>query len=196
MYIFDRVTGEPVFPIEERPVPRGDVPGEWYSPTQPFPTKPPPFDHQGVMVDNLIDFTAELRAQAKDNLSLYKLGPLFTPPVVSKLQGPIAGFRSSGGMNWPGFSFDPETHIAYVPSFTSFPALALLPPPNREFSDADFVEGFANTGVRYVSGPGENVGADAKPASAPGRGGTAGEGGPPAAGGRGSPNPLRSEERR
>ena len=181
MYIFDRVTGEPVFPIEERPVPRGDVPGEWYSPTQPFPTKPPPFDHQGVTVDNLIDFTPELRAQARDNLSLYKLGPIFTPPVVSKLQGPIAGFRSSGGMNWPGFSFDPETHIAYVPSLTSFPALALLPPPNKEFSDADYVEGFANAGVRYVSGPGENVGADAKPLPAR-------EIGLPAAGGR-SPNP-------
>ncbi len=84
-------------------------------------------------------------------------------------------------MNWPGFSYDPETHIAYVPSFISFPALGLLPPPNKEFSDADYVEGFANVGVRYVSGPGENVGADAKPLPAR-------ETGLPAAGGR-SPNP-------
>jgi quinoprotein glucose dehydrogenase len=181
MYVFDRVTGQPVWPIEERPVPKGDVPGEWYSPTQPFPTRPPPFDYQGVEADSLIDFTPELRAQAKDNLALYKLGPIFTPPVVSKVEGPIAGFRSSGGMNWPGFSYDPETHIAYVPSFVSFPALGLLPPPNKEFSDADYVEGFANAGVRYVSGPGENVGADAKPLPAR-------ETGLPAAGGR-SPNP-------
>jgi quinoprotein glucose dehydrogenase len=161
MYVFDRVTGQPVWPIEERPVEKGDVPGEWYSPTQPFPTKPPAFDYQGVTIENLVDFTPELRAEAIRLTSKYKLGPVFTPPVVSKASGPIAGFRSSGGMNWPGFSYDPETHIAYVPSFISLPPVALLPPPNREFSDVDYVEGFADTGVRYVSGPGENVGADA-----------------------------------
>ncbi len=81
MYVFDRVTGKPVWPIEERPVEKGDVPGEWYSPTQPFPTKPPAFDYQGVTVDNLIDFTPELRALAKDMVARYKLGPIFTPPV-------------------------------------------------------------------------------------------------------------------
>jgi quinoprotein glucose dehydrogenase len=175
LYAFDRVTGEPIWPIEERPVEKGDVPGEWYSPTQPFPTKPPAFDYQGVTIDNLIDFTPELR-EAQRIVSKYKLGPIFTPPVVSKAEGPIASFRSSGGMNWPGFSYDPETHIAYVPSFVSFPPVGLLPPPNKEFSDVDYVEGFATTGVQYVSGPGENVGADAPrpavraaaPAPAPG----------------------------
>ncbi|MGD1093926.1 MAG: PQQ-binding-like beta-propeller repeat protein [Bryobacteraceae bacterium] len=168
MYVFDRVTGQPVWPIEERPVEKGDVPGEWYSPTQPFPTKPPAFDYQGVTIDNLIDFTPELRAEATRMASKYKLGPIFTPPVVSKADGPIAAFRSSGGMNWPGFSYDPETHIAYVPSFISFPAVGLLPSPNQAFSDIDYVEGFAGTGVRYVSGPGENVGSDApRPARTP-----------------------------
>jgi quinoprotein glucose dehydrogenase len=166
LYVFDRITGEPVWPIEERPVPKGDVPGEWYSPTQPFPTKPPAFDHQGVTVDALIDFTPQLRAEAEDILEKYKLGPLFTPPVVSKVEGPIAGFRSSGGMNWPGFSFDPETHIAYVPSFTSFILAGLLPPPNKEFSDINYVEGDARIGVRYVAGPGEDVGADVRPGAA------------------------------
>jgi glucose dehydrogenase len=161
MYVFDRVTGKPVWPIEERPVPKGDVPGEWYSPTQPFPTKPPAFDYQGVTVDNLIDFTPELRAEAIQLTSKYKLGPIFTPTVVSKADGPIASFRSSGGMNWPGFSYDPETHIAYVPSFVSLPPVALLPSPGKNFSDIDYVEGFADSGVHYVSGPGENVGADA-----------------------------------
>src|SRR6185436_7205361 len=116
-------------------------------PTQPFPTKPPAFDHQGVTIDALIDFTPQLRAEAEDILEKYKLGPLFTPPVVSKVEGPIAGFRSSGGMNWPGFSFDPETHIAYVPSFTSFILAGLLPPPNKEFSDINYVEGDARIGV-------------------------------------------------
>src|SRR5580698_8592042 len=168
LYVFDRVTGKPVWPIEERPVEKGDVPGEWYSPTQPFPTKPPAFDYQGVTTDNLIDFTPELRVEALKMTSKYKLGPIFTPPVISKADGPIAAFRSSGGMNWPGFSYDPETHIAYVPSFISFPAIGLLPSPNPAFSDIDYVEGFAGTGVRYVAGPGENVGSDApRPARAP-----------------------------
>jgi quinoprotein glucose dehydrogenase len=168
LYAFDRVTGETLWPIVERPVEKGDVPGEWYSPTQPFPTKPPAFDYQGVSIEKLIDFTPELRAEALQIVSKYKIGPVFTPPVVSKAEGPIAGFRSSGGMNWPGFSFDPETHIAYVPSFVSLPPVALLPSPGKEFSDIDFVEGFAPTGVHYVSGPGENVGADAPaPAARP-----------------------------
>ena len=165
MYVFDRLTGEPVWPIVERPAPSGDVPGEWYSPTQPHPTKPPAYDHQGVTVENMIDFTPELRAEAVKLLSRYKLGPIFTPPPVSKAEGPIAGFRSSGGTNWPGGSYDPETHIAYVPSFTSMVPLGLLPPPSKEFSDANYVMGTVINGVRYVSGPGEDVGADARQAT-------------------------------
>jgi glucose dehydrogenase len=168
MYLFDRVTGQPIFPIEERPVPQSDVPGEKTSPTQPFPTRPPPYDHQGVTVDNLIDFTPALHEEALKIASRYKLGPIFTPPPVSKADGPIAGFRSSGGTNWPGGSFDPETHIAYVPSFTSFPILGLLPPPSKDFSDLPYVSGNALTGVRYISGPGENAGADAPPRTGPG----------------------------
>src|SRR3954469_1765624 len=161
LYLFNRVTGEPVFPIEERPVPQSDVPGEKTSPTQPFPTKPPAYDYQGVEAQNLIDFTPELHADALKIAARYKLGPLFTPPPVSKREGPIGSFRSSGGTNWPGGSFDPETHIAYVPSFMAMPVLGLMPPPNKEFSDLPFVSANALTGVRYISGPGENVGADA-----------------------------------
>ncbi len=168
LYLFNRVTGEPIFPIEERPVPQSDVPGEKTSPTQPFPTKPPPYDHQGVTLDDLIDFTPELRAEALTIAARYKTGPIFTPPPVSKAEGPIAGFRSSGGTNWPGGSFDPETHIAYIPSFTSMPILGLLPPPNKEFSDLPYVSANVLTGVRYISGPGENVGADAPPRTGPG----------------------------
>src|SRR5579871_6697360 len=185
LYVFDRVTGQPVWPIEERAVEKGDVPGEWYSPMQPFPSKPPAFDFQGVTIDNLIDFTPELRAQAKDIVSRYKTGPIFTPPVVSKVEGPLAAFRSSGGTNWPGFSYDPETHIAYIPSNTSLPPVGLMPPPSKEFSDIRYVEGDARIGVRYVSGPGENVGADVK-APTPARGATP----PPSPGpGRGGLNP-------
>ena len=90
LYVFDRVTGQPIWPIEERPVPKGDVPGEWYSPTQPFPTRPPAYDRQGLAIDDLIDFTPELRAEAVKAIARYKIGPIFTPPVVSQAEGPIA----------------------------------------------------------------------------------------------------------
>jgi quinoprotein glucose dehydrogenase len=199
VYTFDRVSGQPVWPIEERPVPKGDVPGETYSPTQPFPTRPPPYDHQGVTEDNLIDFTPALRAEALKLMSRYKTGPIFTPPVVSRAEGPIASFRSSGGTNWPGGAFDPETQILYVPSFTSLVTVGLMPPPTSEFSDVRYVVGNALTGVRYITGPGENAGADAPPppargaapppaagGAAGGRGGGGGEGGE---GGGGGPNP-------
>src|SRR5207248_9927394 len=89
LYVFGRVTGQPVWPIEERPVPKGDVPGEWYSPTQPSPTKPPAYDRQDVALSEAADFTPEIKAQAEKVLSKYKLGPLFTPPVVSKVGGPL-----------------------------------------------------------------------------------------------------------
>ena len=119
LYVFDRVTGKPIWPIDEKPVPKGDVPGEWYSPTQPFPTKPPAYDRQGVTANDLIDFTPALRKEALEIVSWHKLGPLFTPPVVSKIDGPLGTLMApsqDGGTNWPGGSFDPETHILYVPS--------------------------------------------------------------------------------
>src|SRR5436190_1776524 len=90
LYVFDRITGQPVWPIEERPVPQSDVPGEKTSPTQPFPTKPPAYARQSVGLDDLIDFTPELNAEAKRIVSRYKLGPMFLPGVVSKTDGPIA----------------------------------------------------------------------------------------------------------
>src|SRR5580704_4767842 len=117
LYVFDRVTGQPVWPIEERPVPKGDVPGEWYSPTQPFPTKPPAYDNQGVSIDQLIEFTPELRAEAVKLVSKYRIGPLFTPPSVSKADGTLGAITSpgsTGGANWPGGSYDAETHKLYV----------------------------------------------------------------------------------
>ena len=117
LYVFDRITGEPIWPIEELPVEIGSVPGEWYSPTQPFPTKPPAYDRQGVSEDDLIDFSPELRAKALEIASWYKLGPLFTPPVVSSIDGPLGILMSpstGGGTNWPGGSFDPETGMLYT----------------------------------------------------------------------------------
>ena len=137
LYVFDRTNGQPVWPIVERPVPKGDVPGEWYSPTQPFPTKPPAYDRQGVTIDDLIDFTPELRAEAVQLVSKYKLGPLYTPPVMSKVEGPIGTLMlpsAGGGSNWAGGSYDPETHRLYVYSQTTPSSLGLVPaPPNNDF---------------------------------------------------------------
>ena len=131
-YVFDRVTGEPVWPIEERPVPAGDVPGEWYSPTQPFPTKPLPFDVQGITEDDLIDFTPELRAEALRLARRGRLGPIFTPPAVRGEHKPLIQTPGSGGgVNWPGSAIDPETGRLFVPSQTRLRAIELVkyPPP-------------------------------------------------------------------
>src|SRR5262249_21606538 len=168
--VLDRVTGQPVWPIEERPVAKGDVPGEWYSPTQPVPTKPPAYDRQGVSIDDLIDFTPELRAEAEKIAAKYKLGPIFTPPSVSKLEGPLATLvlpSATGGTNWQGGAYDPETHTVYVGSQTNITPMGLLRPPDPKISDMNFVQGSATTGVRSTLGAGGDAGADARPAQAP-----------------------------
>jgi quinoprotein glucose dehydrogenase len=146
LYAFDRVTGQPVWPIEERPVEKGTVPGEWYSPTQPFPTRPAAYDRQGVSLDDLIDFTPELKAQGAALAAKYRLGPLFTPPVVSQRPGPLATLMmpsSTGGANWPGGSFDPETKMLYVYSATQITGLGLIPPKDRAQSDMRYIQGRA-----------------------------------------------------
>ncbi len=165
LYVFDRVTGKPIWPIEERPVEIGTVPGEQYSPTQPFPTKPPAYDRQGLQMDDLIDFTPALHAEAVERVSHYKLGPIFTPPVVSKASGPIgtlAMATSQGGTNWPGGSYDPETHIFYVFSQRALSTLALVP-PEAGMSDMNFIQGTATEGPRRTGGSGADQGADAAP---------------------------------
>jgi quinoprotein glucose dehydrogenase len=123
-FVFDRVTGEPVWPIEERPVPQSNTPGERLSPTQPFPTKPAPYDRQGISVDDLIDFTPALRAEALDIAKQYVLGPIYTPPSIAgtapgETKGTIAVPGWMGGSNWNGGAFDPETGVLYVPSWTA-----------------------------------------------------------------------------
>jgi quinoprotein glucose dehydrogenase len=160
LYVFDRVTGEPIWPFEERAVPAGDVPGETYAARQPFPTKPPPYDRQGVSLDDLIDFTPELHAEAVQLVSKYKLGPIFTPPVVSKLDGPLATLvlpSATGGTNWPGGAYDPETHVLYVFSQTSISPLGLVP-PDAKTSDMNFVQGNAASGARRTGGAGATAG--------------------------------------
>jgi len=137
LYTFDRVTGQPIWPFEERPVPKGDVPGEWYSPTQPMPTKPPAYGVAGIpSVDDLIDFTPELKAEALNVISKYKIGPIFTPIVVSKREGPFGTILTTGVTNWPGGSYDPESHILYVHASTGMISNGLVPgdPARSEFA--------------------------------------------------------------
>ena len=151
LYVFDRTTGKPVWPFEEKPVEKGDVPGEWYSPTQPIPTKPAAYARNGTSIDDLIDFTPELRAQAVAIASRFKLGPIFTPPVVSKAEGPIGTLArgpTNGGSNWPGGSYDPETRMVYVASSNAAPAVLGLVQPSKERSDMDWIGGVAGGGGR------------------------------------------------
>ena len=136
-YVFDRVTGEPVWPIEERPVPIGDVPGEWYSPTQPFPTKPDPFDRQGITAGDLIDFTPEIRAEALRIASEYRMGPIFTPPsspTDTSVRGTLMVPGLTGGANWQGGAVDAETGILYVSSISN-PMRAAARPPTGSLPD-------------------------------------------------------------
>jgi len=179
LYVFDRATGEPIWPIEKRPVPAGDVPGEWYSPTQPFPTKPPAYDRQGLSIDDLIDFTPDLRAEAVSNVAAYRIGPIFTPPVVSRLEGPIATLAlaaQTSATNWPGGSFDPETGILYVASQRAVSTLGLVPPP-AGVSDLPYHQGTVLTGARRTGGSGSGVTAPAGPAPPPPTTPAAGRGG-------------------
>ena len=145
LYVFDRVTGEPIWPIEERSVEASTVPGELLAPTQPYVTKPPAYDRQGVSVDDLIDFTPELRVEAERIASNYRLGPIFTPPTVSEPDGPWGTLMlpsQAGGTNWGGGSFDPETGIIYLYTYTQVVSLGLINDPER--SEMDFIRGRAS----------------------------------------------------
>jgi quinoprotein glucose dehydrogenase len=114
LFVLNRETGEPIWPIPETPVPRGNVPGEWYSPTQPIPTLR--YGHQGLSVDDLIDFTPELRAEAERIVAKHRIGPIYTPAVPFDPNGPTSTLMVMGGSNWPGGAYDPESHVVYVTS--------------------------------------------------------------------------------
>ena len=141
LYVLDRTTGKLVWPIPEVRVEKGNVPGEWYSPTQPIPSKPPAYDIQGVKIDDLIDFTPELRAEAVKLVSNWKIGPLYTPPVLSTEDGPLGTLvvpGINGGTNWPGGCYDPETYTVYVYSQTTAGSIGMIPNPGQQLSHSDF----------------------------------------------------------
>jgi len=157
LYVFDRATGQPIWPIEEKPVPQGDVPGEKYSPTQPIPTKPPAYGRTGTSVDELIDFTPELRAEAEKVAARYKMGPLFTPPVMSKVDGPLATLVAGccqGGTGWPGGSYDPATHMLYAFTWSEVNPLGIVTPePGR--TDMNYISGIARPPAAPTDASGE-----------------------------------------
>jgi glucose dehydrogenase len=140
-YVFDRRTGEPIWPMVDRPVPQSDVPGERSSPTQPIPTRPLPYDRTGVTVDDFIDFTPELRAEAIEAVRPYRLGDYFAPASLGNApdgtDGTLALPGTLGGTNWEGGAFDPGTGLLFVGSFTSPSILRLV--TDAERSDMDYI---------------------------------------------------------
>jgi quinoprotein glucose dehydrogenase len=166
LFVFDRITGKPVWPIPETAVPQDKVPGEWYSPTQPIPSKPAAYGRNGVTADDLISFTPALHEKALELAKDYRLGPVYTPPVLS--QEPPAGPRATlsvgpatGGTNWPGGSFNPENHTVYVMSCDGcLGAYGLVTPP-KNFTDLPYVEGQVGQHIVMVNAAGAGQGADA-----------------------------------
>jgi quinoprotein glucose dehydrogenase len=147
-FVFDRVTGKPVWPIEERPVPQSTVPGEKTSPTQPFPTKPAPYELQGSTEENVIDFTPELRAEGLKILETYDHGPLFTPPTE---KGTLNLPGWAGGANWWGAAFDPDSGLLVIPSI-QMPISVQLIKPDAARSNLNFIRGGGGFGAP-VNGP-------------------------------------------
>ena len=189
LWVFDRVTGEPIWPIEEKPVPKGDVPGEWYSPTQPHPPAALMYGRNTVTKDDIIDFTPELRAQALKQLERYRWNPgvVYTPPMVGNVSGLLGAINIghiNGGTNWPGGGYDPETRTVFAHANTSSVTSGSVAPPPPGFSDIPYQDGVvgeqfrlrqaAGTGT-YADVPQRGRGAAAAPGAA--GGGQAGRGG-------------------
>jgi len=165
LYVFDRITGQPVWPIEERPVPASDVPGEKASPTQPYPTKPPPYARNYLKVpDDLIDFTPDLRAQALKVVERYKVGPwMYNPPILGNVNGLLGAINMGnavGGTNWPGIAYDPEMHTIFAQANNAGLTAGSLTPPPAGFSDIRYVSGVAGRPFIEVFGPGDCCAAD------------------------------------
>src|SRR6185436_2045767 len=171
LFVFDRVTGQPVWPIEERAVTQSTVPGEKTSPTQPFPTRPPAYARNSLKIpDDLIDFTPDLRAQALKNLERYKVAPwMYNPAVLGDVNGILGAINMGnavGGTNWPGVAYDPETHnIIANANNIGITSVSVVPPP-PSFSDIRYVSGVAGRPFQEVLGPGDCCAADSPRAQA------------------------------
>ena len=163
LYVLDRATGEPIWPIEERPVPQSEVPGEKMSPTQPHPTKPPAYARNYLRVpDDVIDFTPELRQQALEVLKFYKYAPTpFNPPILGNANGPLLGAIGPGtATNWPGSAYDPETHTVFAQAGNIPISSRSLVEPPKGFTDIRYVSGLGGQPFREIFGPGDCCAAD------------------------------------
>jgi quinoprotein glucose dehydrogenase len=163
LYVFDRATGQPVWPIEERPVPQSEVPGEKTSPTQPHPTKPPAYARNFMRVpDDVIDFTPELRAQGLEILKRYKYAPSpFNPAILGNINGPLLGAIGPGtATNWPGSAYDPETHTVFAQAGNVPVSARSLVAPPQGFSDIRYLAGVGGQPFREIFGPGDCCAAD------------------------------------
>jgi quinoprotein glucose dehydrogenase len=189
-YVFARVTGKPVWPMNEMPVPQSTVPGEKTSPTQPIPAKPPAYARNAFNVPaDVIDFTPEMRAQGLEQLKRYKTGPLFNPPVLGSVDGLLGGISigaAGGGTNWPGAGYDPEMHVFYSQAANSgLNAYSVAPPPPG-FSDIRYIQGVQGRPFQESLGPGFGMAADSPLAIAA----DAGRDGPPPAAPAPAPAPA------
>jgi len=197
LWVFDRVTGEPIWPIEEKAVPAGDVPGEWYSPTQPHPPAHLMYGRNTVTKDDLIDFTPELRAQALKQLERYKWVPgvVYTPPIVGNVNGLLGAINIghvNGGTNWPGAGYDPETQTVFAHANTSSVTSSSVAPPPAGFSDIPYQDGVVGQEFRLRTAAGTGTYADAVPQR--GGGGQAGRGQAAPAGRGASAPPAQTAE--
>lgn len=168
LYVFDRVTGEPIWPIEEVPMPAGEVPGEWYAPTQPIPPEALKYARNTLEDSDIIDFTPAMRAEAMRVLERYRRGPLYNPPVAGDVNGVLGAIvvgNASGGTNWPGGGMDPETGIVYAPAATSFVSGASVTEPPPGYSDLAYQYGLKGQRfrLRHAAGTGSNPDAPPPP---------------------------------
>ena len=161
LYVFDRVTGEPIWPIEEKPVPKGEVPGEWYAPTQPHPPDRLRYARNVLnLPDDLIDFTPALREQALEVVKRYKWEPSpFNPPYAGNINGILGAIVAGTATNWPGGGYDPELHYVFAPA-GNMPGTRSIVEPPKTFSDIRYVSGIAGQPFREVLGPGDCCAAD------------------------------------
>ena len=160
LYVFDRVTGEPIWPIEEKSVPAGNVPGEWYAPTQPHPPESLRYARNRLVKDDIIDFTPQLRAEALERLKLYKWEEsVFAPPILGNVNGILGAVVAGTATNWPGGGYDPELHIAFAPA-GNMPGTRSIVAPPAGFSDITYVSGLGGQPFREVLGPGDCCAAD------------------------------------
>ncbi|MGD8322227.1 MAG: PQQ-binding-like beta-propeller repeat protein [Gemmatimonadota bacterium] len=167
LYVFDRITGEPIWPIEETPMPQSTVPGEKTSPTQPIPTKPPAYARNHLKLpDDLIDFTPEMRARAVEIMKRYKNGPIYNPAVAGNVDGILGAIvvgNASGGTNWPGGGMDPETGIVYAQAANSFVSGASVRKPPEGFTDLAYQYGIEGQRFRVYNAAGVGQNPDAPP---------------------------------